>query len=248
MAANPRVPRRPARRSTPSGPLTQTTSAAPPPDVPPSTPSTTARRKADRRRAIVETAALLFAQHGYADCDMECVAAALRIAKGTLYLYFRGKQELFFACVDWGIGQMQRLVVQAADEQRPPLERIARAIGAYLQFFDQHPQYVELMIQERAIFRDRKKGTYFERRDEIRNHFRKIYAQLQHDGVLRDDLSVEQMLDTIGALVYGTMFFNYAAGRSATIEVQHRSVMKAIFGGLLTEAGRRQLDYFNRRG
>jgi len=196
------------------------------------------QRKSDRRQSIVETAARLFAKFGYADCEMERVAAALHVAKGTLYLYFPGKQELFFACVDWGMAEMQRLIFEAAAEGPSPLERIARAIRAYLEFFDEHPEYVELMIQERAIFRDRKKGTYFEHRDQIRPFFRKIYAQLQRDGVLREDLPVEQMLDAIGAMLYGTMFFNHAAGRSSTIDAQHRSLMTAIFGGLLTDAGR----------
>jgi AcrR family transcriptional regulator len=194
---------------------------------------------------MVETAARLFAKHGYADCDMERVAAALDVAKGTLYLYFPGKQELFFACVDWGIAEMQRLIFAAAAENLPPLVRIARAIRAYLQFFDEHPEYVELMIQERAIFRDRKKGTYFEHRDQIRPYFRKIYAQLQRDGVLRDDMPVEQMLDAIGAMVYGTMFFNHAAGRSSTLDVQHRALMKAVFGGLLTDQGRELVERVN---
>lgn len=174
---------------------------------------------------------------------MERVAAALRIAKGTLYLYFPGKQELFFACVDWGMAEMQRLIFEAAEEGPPPLERIGRAIRAYLEFFDDHPEYVELMIQERAIFRDRKKGTYFEHREQIRPYFLKIYAQLQRDGILRDDLPVVQMLDAIGAMLYGTMFFNHTAGRSATIDAQHRSLMTAIFGGLLTDAGRAQVDF-----
>lgn len=197
-----------------------------------------AQRKSDRRRSIVETAARLFAKFGYADCEMERVAAALRIAKGTLYLYFPGKQELFFACVDWGMAEMQRLIFEAADAALPPLDRIARAIRAYLEFFDEHPEYVELMIQERAIFRDRKKGTYFEHRDQIRPFFGKIYAQLQADGVLRADLPVERMLDAIGAMVYGTMFFNHTAGRSLSLDAQHQALMTAIFGGLLAQPAR----------
>ncbi len=196
------------------------------------------QRKNDRRQAIVETAARLFARRGYADCEMERVAAALRVAKGTLYLYFPGKQELFFACVDWGMAEMQRHIFEAAEEGLPPLKRISRAIRAYLEFFDQHPEYVELMIQERAIFRDRKKGTYFEHRDQIRPYFGQIYEQLQRDGILRSDLPVKRMLDAIGAMLYGTMFFNHAAGRSTTIDAQYRSLMTAIFGGLMTDAGK----------
>lgn len=196
------------------------------------------QRKADRRKAIIETAAKLFAQHGYSQCDMECVAAKLGIAKGTLYLYFEGKQQLFFACVEWGMAEMQRLIFEAADESKPPMQRIGDSFRAYLQFFSDHPEYVELMIQERAIFHDLKKPTYFEHRDQIRPYFQKIYESLVQDGLVRSDVPVDQITETIGAVLYGTMFFNHAVGRATSLDDQHQRLMKTVFGGILTDAGR----------
>src|SRR6266566_4689997 len=116
-------------------------------------------KRSQRRQAIVETAARLFAETGFTDCEMERVAADLGIAKGTLYLYFPGKQELFFACVDLGMQQMQAAVRTAAESTTDPLERMSRGIRAYLSFFEEHPHYVELLIQERANFKDRKRPT-----------------------------------------------------------------------------------------
>jgi AcrR family transcriptional regulator len=190
----------------------------------------------------VEAAALQFAEHGFAECDMERVASAIGVAKGTLYLYFPGKQELFFACVDWGMVEMQRLIFEAADASDDPMAQIATAIRAYLHFFDEHPEYVELMMQERAMFRTRKKGTYFEHRDQIRPRFREIYGSLIRSGILRNDVPIERMLDAIGALLYGTMFINHAAGREVSLDDQHAMLMKSIFGGLLTDEGRLKMS------
>lgn len=201
-----------------------------------------AQRKSDRRRSIVETAARLFAEHGFADCDMECVAAALKIAKGTLYLYFPGKVELFRACVDWGMAEMQRVVFEAAQGDLPPFRRLARSIRAYLEFFDQNPQYVELLIQERAMFRDRKRGTYFEYREGIRADFRSIYGQLVVEGVLRNDLPLDRLLDAVGAMLYGTMLVNNAMGRTISSDEQYHAVMNTVFGGLVTAEGREILQ------
>src|SRR5262245_62893981 len=87
-----------------------------------------ADRSARRRQEIVETAAPLFAELGYADCDMERVAASIGIAKGTLYLYFPGKQDLFFACVDAGMSQMQAAIREALASTTDPFEQIGRSI------------------------------------------------------------------------------------------------------------------------
>src|SRR5258708_6647472 len=66
--------------------------------------------RARRRQKIVQAATKLFATLGYSACDMERVAARLKIAKGTIYLYFPSKEKLFLACVDAGMTQMRQTI------------------------------------------------------------------------------------------------------------------------------------------
>ncbi|HEX4131944.1 MAG TPA: TetR/AcrR family transcriptional regulator [Pirellulales bacterium] len=192
-------------------------------------------RRAVRRDSIIEAAARRFAGAGYAQCDMDCVAAEAGVAKGTLYLYFPGKEELFYACVDRGMQQLMQAVFAAADTATEPLDRIGRAIRAYLTFFDEHPHYVELLIQERASFRDRKRSTYFEHRDANRGPWRELYGKLVADSTFRNDIAVERMLDTIGNLLYGTMFTNRFNGRSVSLDEQYSALMKIVLQGMLRD-------------
>jgi AcrR family transcriptional regulator len=198
-------------------------------------PTKAEQRRAARCEAIIAAAAKLFADLGYDSCEMDRVAAKLRIAKGTLYLYFDSKEKLFCACVDDGMRQMQTAVRIAADAQSDLLDKIAAAISAYLKFFDEHPHYVELLIQERAIFRDRKRPSYFEHRDANRGPWREMYRDLIAAGRVRDDLAVERILDTLGSLLYGTMFTNHFLGRSATTANQFHCMLQIIMGGILTD-------------
>jgi AcrR family transcriptional regulator len=197
-------------------------------------------RRSQRRQAIVETAARLFAEEGFSDCEMERVAAAVGIAKGTLYLYFPGKQELFFACVDWGMSWMQRSVRAAAESisDADPVRRIGRGIREYLAFFEAHPEYVELLIQERAIFRDRKQQTYFEYRAANVGYWKEQWRQLVAAGRIRADIPVERIADTIGSLLYGTMFTNRFAGRSVSLDEQYAALLEIVFRGLLSDSER----------
>jgi AcrR family transcriptional regulator len=190
-------------------------------------------RRAVRHRAIIEAAARLFAEKGYNDCEMDSVAAEVGVAKGTLYLYFPGKQELFFACVDLGMSQMQCAVRQAAEATDDPLERMRRGIRAYLAFFDENPHYVELQIQERAIFRDSKRSIYFEHRDANRAPWRELYTRMVGEGRFRSDIPVEGMLDTVSGLLYGTMFTNRFVGRKTTIDEQTTALIEIILHGVL---------------
>lgn len=203
---------------------------------------TVTRRRAQRRQAILETAARLFAKEGYGGCEMERVATELGIAKGTVYLYFPGKQELFFACVDWGMSQMQQTVRAAAEHESDPYRRIAVAIRAYLVFFEEHPEYVELLIQERALFKDRKQPTYFEYRNLNLGYWRDQYRALIAAGRLRDDLAVERIVDTVGSFLYGTMFTNHFIGRKVPLDEQYAALLEIIFGGLLSDDERQRLQ------
>ena len=203
-----------------------------------SAPTKTQLQRAARREAIITAAAKLFADLGYDSCEMERVAAKLRIAKGTLYLYFDSKERLFCECVDDGMRRMQTSVRDAANAQSEPLDKIAAAIRAYLNFFDEHPHYVELLIQERAIFRDRKRPSYFEHRDNNRGPWREMYCELVRTGRVRSDLPVESILDTLGSLLYGTMFTNHFLGRKATAADQFHAIIQIIMGGILTDRER----------
>ena len=56
--------------------------------------------KQARRAAILTEAGALLREHTYARITMAQVAAACGLAKGTLYLYFRSKEELFLALLE----------------------------------------------------------------------------------------------------------------------------------------------------
>src|SRR5262245_13954527 len=117
----------------------------------------------DRRcEEILDAAVKLFARHGYSGTDTQVLADELGVGKGTVYRYFSSKERLFLAAVD----RCMRRLRQAVDERiagiDEPLEQIAEAVRAYLTFVAENPDFVELLIQERAHFKDRKKPTYFE--------------------------------------------------------------------------------------
>lgn len=59
-----------------------------------------------RCEAILKVAAGLFARHGYTATDVQWIADALRISKGTVYRYFPSKEKLFLAAVERGIHRL----------------------------------------------------------------------------------------------------------------------------------------------
>lgn len=56
-----------------------------------------AKQKQERRQAILDTTWKMFQQSTYEAVTMDAVAREMSLAKGTLFLYFRTKEELFLA-------------------------------------------------------------------------------------------------------------------------------------------------------
>ena len=118
-----------------------------------------------------------------------------------------------------------------------PLDRMTAATRAYLEFFQDHPGLVELFIQERAEFGSRKKPIYFEHEGSACAQWHDLIQGLIDAGRIRD-ISVDRVKETIGDLLYGTMFTNHMVGRRRPFEEQAASLMDVFFNGILSDSER----------
>ena len=192
----------------------------------------------ERRRAeILDAATVVFSKHGFAAADVQEIANKTGVGKGTVYRYFPSKEELFLAAVDHGMRNLKLAVDAAAASAKQPLDRIAEGVLAYLTFFDERPEIVELLVQERANFRDRQRPTYFVHREANMGAWQDLYGELIRSGTFRD-IPVDRIGEVISDLLYGMMFTNYFAGRKASPANQCKDALDILFHGLLTDSKR----------
>ena len=114
------------------------------------------------------------------------------------------------------------------------MDRIRQGVRGYLAFFVEHPEVVELMIQERAIFRDQRKSTYFQRRDEFARQWQELYRQFIAEGLLRD-MPPERISNIMSELLYGAMFTNFFSGHVPDFESQADEIMDVVLEGILSD-------------
>jgi AcrR family transcriptional regulator len=185
-----------------------------------------------RREEILGAATGIFARLGYPGTDLQIVADRLRVGKGTVYRYFPSKEALFLAAADRGMTLLNRRIDAEAARTKAPLDKIVRATHEYLRFFDEHPEIVELFVQERAEFRDRKRPTYFAHRDVNMRPWRALLRGLMAAGQIRK-MPVDQIADVFNSALYGAIFSNYFEGRRRPPDRQAREILDVIFRGIL---------------
>jgi AcrR family transcriptional regulator len=86
------------------------------------------RRKADRPAELLAAALELFVEKGYAGTRLDDVAARAQVSKGTLYLYFANKEDLFKAVVRENVVALIRASAERASTHRGSSEGLLRTL------------------------------------------------------------------------------------------------------------------------
>src|SRR5687768_17668301 len=82
------------------------------------------RRKDSRPSELLEAALEIFVERGFAAARLEDVAAKAGVSKGTLYLYYANKEELFKAVVRRSIAPLiaeTRAIIESSDDDSETL-------------------------------------------------------------------------------------------------------------------------------
>src|ERR1043166_5343337 len=89
------------------------------------------RRKDARPQEILDAALALFAEKGFAATRMDDIASRAGVTKGTIYLYFDSKEEVFKSLVRESIGMTLSSVVESAMPIDMTLSSVVESAGAF---------------------------------------------------------------------------------------------------------------------
>jgi AcrR family transcriptional regulator len=106
------------------------------------------REKKKRRQDIIIAAEKVFFSKGLHQATIEDVAAEAELSKGTVYLYFKNREEIIAAIFANGMIYLQKLMLNSVLPCNNALEKL-RALGkAYLCFANNHPNHFALMLEK----------------------------------------------------------------------------------------------------
>jgi len=105
------------------------------------------REKDRRRNEIVNAAERVFFTKGFESTTIDDIASAAELSKGTIYLYFEGKEGLHDAVVFRGVELLSGMFREAVDGEEMGLGKV-RAIGeTYIRFFKEHEDYFNALLR-----------------------------------------------------------------------------------------------------
>jgi AcrR family transcriptional regulator len=107
------------------------------------------REKQRRREDILNTARTLFFEKGFRDTTIDDIARSAELARGTIYLYFENKEEIYATILEEGLDVLRELLVSSYDEAADPLTNILAGHDAFLKFHDSYAHYYNVLILDK---------------------------------------------------------------------------------------------------
>jgi AcrR family transcriptional regulator len=99
-----------------------------------------------RRQEILAAAIKVFGKKGFAATCVEDVAAAAHIAKGTLYLYFKSKEDIYATAVHLAVAQLQSLADNRIGAAIGVRDRLSTAIAVRMEFWSDQQSLYRLLL------------------------------------------------------------------------------------------------------
>lgn len=187
----------------------------------------------DKREAILRAAIEVFAERGYFNSKVADIASSAGIADGTVYLYFKSKDEILHSIFDRAMGEFISEGVREIENISDPAEKLTRIAQLHLEKLGaDRPLAIVFQVELRGStkFMQAFSATGFA---EYLDIIKKTIEHGQKDGIFRADIS-----STVSAkILYGAldeMVTNWILSKKAySLAPMADEVLKIFLGGIL---------------
>jgi AcrR family transcriptional regulator len=104
-----------------------------------------------QRATILEAAAILFAEKGFASASMADLAEACDVSKALLYHYYRDKAHLLFDTADSYLDTLIAIVAEVRERKLAPIEHFKALVARLMQEYE-HAQAQHMVLVQDVKF------------------------------------------------------------------------------------------------
>jgi TetR/AcrR family acrAB operon transcriptional repressor len=202
----------------------------------------------ERQQQILDAAAAVIVRQGYDKTTIRDVAQEAGTSRGTVYLYFKGKEELFEALLYREYMQYAQAWLDYI-EADPRGGTVGGAYRATMRAVNSRPLIAALMRRDRRVI-----GNYLRKRDNLFASMQSgvnpaaFIGALQAAGAIRQDVDAALVVHILELLSYGQLTIGdfkppeqsppYEVVMEALADLMDRALLPAQRGGGHSEAGK----------
>lgn len=206
------------------------------PDAPPASPSTSGGAQSDagaeKYQRILDAAVEVIAEHGYFNSPVSAIAARAGVADGTVYLYFKSKDDVLRTAIDTNFNRFHAQVEQEFSRTTDPRQQLECIARIHLESHVTNRSMAIIMqteVRQSAKFIAEFSHHHLVRYIQV---VREVIRRGQQQGIFRRDVSdgvvAHCMFGAIDEMLSSAVF----TGRAYDAKATAAQVLDVLFNGI----------------
>jgi AcrR family transcriptional regulator len=158
------------------------------------------REKELRREEILNAAQKVFFEKDFSDATMDDIANAAEVSKGTVYLYFKSKEDIYLTVAMRGFKILQEQLERLVQTEASPIAVLAQLGDALIQFYHLHKNYFRMFFFVHAAPQFRRQispeieKTCFAENQMNRDIILAVFEQGIKEQLIRSDIQPKDLM------------------------------------------------------
>jgi TetR/AcrR family fatty acid metabolism transcriptional regulator len=148
-----------------------------------------APRRQDKRAKILRSATKVFARNGFYHSKVSEIAREADVADGTIYLYFKNKEDILISIFEESMDEILRLTRDEIGKDQDALSRLRRFVRLHMTLMEKNPRLAEVIqveLRQSSKFMKEYKNVKFL---EYIQFIAEMIEQGQREGLIHKEVS-----------------------------------------------------------
>ena len=151
-------------------------------------PATDGHKYQQQRQEAIKSAAAVFADKGFHGARTKDIAAHLGIKQGSLYYYFKSKEEALGEVCRFGIEDYVERMTKIAATEQPFEAKLMATVTSHLSSYRERNEALKVYNDERLYLPEEKRKTLKQMGSGYRQLLEDIFEEGVRSGALRDSI------------------------------------------------------------
>jgi AcrR family transcriptional regulator len=159
----------------------------------------------DTRSKIIQQAADLFNQQGYAGSSLSDIMAATGLKKGGIYNHFASKDDLALAAFDYAAQLMGQRYTRAVKQKQRAIPRLQAVIHTFCSAPDEIPLKGGCPLLNTAAESDDSHPALRQRAQQAMDQWRQLIRQIVQQGITARELQADVDPEAVATILIATL-------------------------------------------
>jgi TetR/AcrR family fatty acid metabolism transcriptional regulator len=194
-------------------------------------------KKNIKRHLIIQAAIEVFSKNNFQNSSIAEIAKRANVAEGTIYQYFKNKEDLFFSIPVEKTKEVCKELELHLQGINGALNKIRKFIWCYLFFFKMNQEYARTLMLEMRVSKNFIKTKAYKSFKPFTNKILEIIEEGQREGIIRKDIKIYLIRQLIlGILEHSVTRWLLKGGKYNLME-HFNEVSELVFYGITNSKG-----------